>query len=144
MSTKRKIRTWLEDIDWLKVVLVIIMLVMAAVIVLSTLALVRRMPGHTPEIILTVSMAVLAPMAAVTAWSRSSAERRRRREEERWADVRRDLDLLDEVKAVRRLLEGGSVTVNRRQNLRNRPKRKPDGDQRQERSSDEPAGKVRS
>lgn len=142
MSTKRRIRTWLEGIDWLKVVLVIIMPVMAAVIVLSTLALVRRMPGHTPEIILTVAMAVLAPMAAVTAWSQSSAERRRRREEERLDAIRRHLDLLDEVKAVRRLLEGGSVT-NRRQNPRNRPKRKPDGDQRQERNSDEPAGKVR-
>ena len=142
MSTKRRIRTWLEDIDWLKVVLVIIMPVMAAVIVLSTLALVRRMPGHTPEIILTVAMAVLAPMAAVTAWSRSSAERRRRREEERLDAIRRHLDLLDEVKAVRRLLESCSA-ANRRQNPRNRPKRKPDGDPGQERNSDEPAGKVR-
>ena len=143
MSTKRRIRTWLEGVDWLKVVLVIIMLVMAAVIVLSTLALIRRMPGHTPEIILTAAMAVLAPMAVVAAWSRSSAERRRRHEEERWSDIRRHLDLLDEVKAVRRLLESGSVTVNRRQNPRNRPKRKPDGNPGQERNSDESAGKVR-
>ncbi len=143
MSTKRRIRTWLEDIDWLKVVLVIIMLVMAAVIVLSTLALVRRMPGHTPEIILTVAMAVLVPMAAVTAWSRSSAERRRRREEESLDAIRRHIELLSEVKAVRRLLEGGPVTVNSKRNPRNRPKRKPDGDPGQERNSDEPAGKVR-
>ena len=143
MSTKRKIRTWLEDIDWLKVVLSIGFLLTAADIVVASVALIRRRPINTLETVLTVSSVVLISVAAVMAWSRSSSKRRRRREEERLDAIRRHLDLLDEVKAVRRLLEGGSAAANRRQNPRNRPKRKPDGDQRQDRNADESAGKVR-
>ena len=142
MSTKRRIRTWLEDIDWLKVVLSIGFLLTAADIVVASVALIRQRPINTLEAVLTVSIAVLISVAAVMAWSRSSEERRRRREEERWADIRRDLDLIDEVKAVRRLLEGGSA-ANRRQNPRNRPKRKPDGNPKSEKTADESAGKVR-
>jgi hypothetical protein len=143
MSTKRKIRTWLEDIDWLKVVLSIGFLLTAADIVVASVALIRRRPINTLETVLTVSSVVLISVAAVMAWSRSSSKRRRRREEERLDAIRRHLDLLDEVKAVRRLLEGGSAAANRRQNPRNRPKRKPDGDQRQDRNADESAGKDR-
>lgn len=143
MSTKRRIRTWLEDIDWLKVVLSIGFLLTAADIVVASVALIRQRPINTLEAVLTVSIAVLISVAAVTAWSRSSAERRRRREEERLDAIRRHLDLLDEVKAVRRLLESGSAAANRRQNPRNRPKRKPDGDPKSEKTADEPAGKVR-
>lgn len=143
MSTKRRIRTWLEGIDWLKVVLSIGFLLTAADIVVASVALIRQRPINTLEAVLTVSIAVLISVAAVTAWSRSSAERRRRREEERLDAIRRHLDLLDEVKAVRRLLESGSAAANRRQNPRNRPKRKPDGDPKSEKTADEPAGKVR-
>jgi adenylate kinase len=143
MSTRRRIRTWLEGIDWLKVVLSIGFLLTAADIVVASVALIRQRPINTLEAVLTVSIAVLISVAAVIAWSRSSAERRRRREEERLDAIRRHLDLLDEVKAVRRLLEGGSVTVNRKQNPRNRPKRKPDGDPGSEKAADESAGKVR-
>ena len=143
MSTKRRIRTWLEDIDWLKVVLSIGFLLTAADIVVASVALIRQRPINTLEAVLTASIAVLISVAAVTAWSRSSAERRRRREEERLDAIRRHLDLLDEVKAVRRLLESGSAAANRRQNPRNRPKRKPDGDPKSEKTADEPAGKVR-
>ena len=143
MSTKRRIRTWLEGVDWLKVVLSIGFLLTAADIVVASVALIRQRPINTLEAVLTVSIAVLISVAAVTAWSRSSAERRRRREEERLDAIRRHLDLLDEVKAVRRLLESGSAAANRRQNPRNRPKRKPDGDPKSEKTADEPAGKVR-
>ena len=143
MSTRRRIRTWLEGIDWLKVVLSIGFLLTAADIVVASVALIRQRPINTLEAVLTVSIAVLISVAAVIAWSRSSAERRRRHEEERLDAIRRHLDLLDEVKAVRRLLEGGSVTVNRKQNPRNRPKRKPDGDPGSEKAADESAGKVR-
>lgn len=143
MSTKRRIRTWLEGVDWLKVVLSIGFLLTAADIVVASVALIRQRPINTLEAVLTASIAVLISVAAVTAWSRSSAERRRRREEERLDAIRRDLDLIDEVKAVRRLLESGSAAANRKLNQRNRPKRKPDGDPGQERNSDEPAGKVR-
>ena len=142
MSTKRRIRTWLEGIDWLKVVLSIGFLLTAADIFVASVALIRQRPINTLEAVLTASIAVLISVAAVMAWSRSSAERRRRREEERLDAFHRHIELLSEVKAVRRLLEGGSAAANRRQNPRNRPKRKPDGDPGQERNSDEPAGKV--
>ncbi len=143
MSIRRRILSWLEDIDWLKVILIALLPVVAAVIALATLVLFRQIPGTKPTQALSAAIILVAASGVATVWSRSSAERRRRREEERLEWIRRYLDLLDEVKAVRRLIDGGPAAAGRKQNPRNRPKRKSDGNPGQKMAPDEPAGKVR-